>query len=265
MTMRPRAAFTLVELLVVIAIIAILAALLMPALEGALTQARVAACAGNQHQIHLSLVAYTNDSRQCPSGPSWWNGLLTASWYTNANHSPAWPIESPGRVYCGLGRVYGYGYIADPHILVDPGHGNVAGCIDGLANLKPKYTSWNFDPIRPTGQGGISYAFRWWAGSFGTAMTDGRRLDRKHPDSDAMVLCYISKPSLRSPSDAHRREVQNSLFQGGHVRAIRGLSDQLDYWCEYGASPWGFYMTDIGSKNTFRLRLWHWVHQQENQ
>jgi len=60
---RRRAApgFTLIELLVVIAIISLLAALLMPALDGALQRARLTACNSNQHQIGIAVHLYAGE------------------------------------------------------------------------------------------------------------------------------------------------------------------------------------------------------------
>ena len=56
-----KAGFTLIELLVVIAIIAILAALLMPALELAREQAKQTYCMGNLHQVYLAFQMYGGD------------------------------------------------------------------------------------------------------------------------------------------------------------------------------------------------------------
>ena len=82
---RRRHGFTLIELLVVIAIIAILAALLLPALARAKQEALRTECLGNTKQLLAAWTLYTGDSRDfvpnnisdlTSSEGGWVNGLM---------------------------------------------------------------------------------------------------------------------------------------------------------------------------------------------
>ena len=82
---RPTGGFTLIELLVVISIIAILAALLLPALGRAKARAQGVACVGNIRQLQFAWLMYAEDHNQVmpPHSPVYVGGAwrdIRPSW-----------------------------------------------------------------------------------------------------------------------------------------------------------------------------------------
>jgi len=118
-TAQRRPAFTLIELLVVISIIAILMALLLPAINGARTASRSAVCQNNLHQFGIAYNNYYTDGlTTMPVTPGNWTAMMinqmqgqqasyicpeaegfsmTGNDFTNPPHVMLWRLDDPVR------------------------------------------------------------------------------------------------------------------------------------------------------------------------
>ena len=107
--------FTLLELLVVVSVLALLLALLLPAVGLARESANLTVCASNQRQLGLGLTLYADDNADLmPVIPGWVDKDGYVAIYLAYNH------RGFGVGWSGLGLLYPGGYIAEPYTYYCP-------------------------------------------------------------------------------------------------------------------------------------------------
>jgi prepilin-type N-terminal cleavage/methylation domain-containing protein len=102
-------AFTLIELLVVISVVALLMAILMPALGAARSQSRALACKSNLRQLLIANIGYAteNDGFYVPAASDMWDNAGLHRWHgkRDAIDEPFDPLRGPLIGYLADGRV----------------------------------------------------------------------------------------------------------------------------------------------------------------
>jgi prepilin-type N-terminal cleavage/methylation domain-containing protein len=234
-----RQGFTLVELLVVIAIISVLAAMLLPALEEALEQARLVSCL-NVHKQNYTLTAMYADDHEGFAMPS--ENVCSSNGRWHINHVKGRVSGTTEAQYFQYGLLWRLGYLEDPQLLVDPSWYTTGKQVmhDGF-NLQVegqwREKAWrNF--TRPANYFCKTGCFVFYGR---TARNDAspRKLTPLPNGNTALAMCRIGAVEGKGLGQdrAHDWEALIATYVDGHGRILRHVRERRSWLAVHGG--WG--------------------------
>ena len=210
--------FTLVELLIVIAIIAVLAALLLPALARSKEQAHRTVCLNNLRQLGSAMQVYWGDNADTSPAANSIGSVWTSDW-VDFDLTMAPPSgggdKAPGYARPATGALMPYLAQPQPKLLQCPSDHTLLRGLRDPASLPPWYRASWFYPYSyslsaakaglpagnlpwPRWDPGMDHGIASVIRSFGFGGVPGQSRDRPLDDR---FLFYFKAASIRSPSE----------------------------------------------------------------